>query len=282
MTVDPAALQRQVSAPVVHRETCPSTNDIARAEARAGATDGTFVIADEQTAGRGRTGNAWASPPGGVWSSTVVRADIAASHVGRLTLAGGLAAADTAASFGVDARLKWPNDVVVAAADGSDQSKLCGVLTEAVIDEVPVAGKPVGSVLPETDPANADMSFAVLGIGVNAALDPDSLGDLDRAVTTLRAERGAVDPTAVAATLHEHLRTWVSRVQTAGGMDDAVAAVRERSATLGKRVRVTRFDDDPVTGTAVAIDDRGALVVERPDGARVHVTEGVCQRLRRA
>ncbi|MFB6071433.1 MAG: biotin--[acetyl-CoA-carboxylase] ligase [Halobacterium sp.] len=278
MPVDPDALSERVDAPVVHRESVPSTNDVARSEGRDGAAHGTFVVADEQTAGRGRTGNAWASPPGGVWSSTLVRPTFDATHVGRLTFAGGLAAAETVEAFGVDARLKWPNDVVVESAGG--RAKLCGVLTEAVVDEVPVAGKPVDDVLPGTDPADADLSFAVLGVGVNAALDPGDL-DVDRSVTTLAAETGGVDETDVAATLHDRLLEWASRVESDAGFDAAVDAWRDRSATLGERVRVETRDGESVTGDAVAVTDRGALVVETDD-SRVELTEGECSRLRGA
>jgi len=287
--VDPDELRERVDAPLVHRETCPSTNDVARAEGRGGAAHGTFVVADEQTAGRGRTGSVWASPPGGVWSSTLLRPEFAASHVGRLTFAGGLAAAETAEAFGVeDARLKWPNDVVVVDPDDDDdgtRAKLCGVLTEAVVDEVPVAGKPVDDVLPGTDPADADLSFAVLGVGVNASLDPGDLDVGDREVTTLRREANRlVDPTEVAATLHERLLAWAERVETDDGFADAVDAFRDRSATLGERVRVTRRNhDDPLVGEAVGVDDRGALVVVvDTDGERVTVTEGECRQLRRS
>lgn len=279
MAVDPDELRARLDAPLVHRETVPSTNDIARAEGRDGAAHGTFVVADEQTAGRGRTGNVWASPPGGVWSSTLVRPDFAASHVGRLTFAGGLAAAETVEAFGLDARLKWPNDVVVDRDDGT-RAKLCGVLTEAIVDEVPVAGKPVDDVLPGTDPESAELSYAVLGIGVNASLDPGDLDVGDREVTTLREEVGAVDPTEVAATLHDRLLDWVGRVATDDGFAAAVDAFRERSATLGERVEVTRRNDDPVVGEAVAVTAQGALVVDTGE-QRVDVREGECRRLRR-
>lgn len=278
MSVDADRLRERIDAPVVHRGSLPSTNDVARAQGRDGAPHGTFVVADEQTAGRGRTGNAWASPPGGVWSSTLVRPDFDASHVGRLTFAGGLAAAETVEAFGVDAGLKWPNDVVVDGDDGA-RRKLCGVLTEAVVDEVPVAGKPVDEVLPGTDPADADLSFAVLGVGVNAALDPVDL-DVDRDVTTLRAEAGDVDPTVVAAALHDRLLEWVGRVETADGFAAAVDDWRARSATLGERVRVQTRSGETVVGDADEITSRGALVVDT-GGDRVTVTEGECERLRR-
>ncbi|MFB6269859.1 MAG: biotin--[acetyl-CoA-carboxylase] ligase [Halobacterium sp.] len=278
MTVDADRLRDRIDAPVVHHESIPSTNDVARAEGRDGAPHGTYVVADEQTAGRGRTGNVWASPPGGVWSSTLVRPDFGAGHVGRLTFAGGLAAAETVEAFGVDAGLKWPNDVVVDSEAG--RAKLCGILTEAVVDEVPVAGKPVDEVLPGTDPDEADLSFAVLGIGVNANLDAADL-DVDRDVTTLRAEVGDVDATDVAATLHDRLLSWVDRVAADDGFADALDEWRARSATLGDRVRVQTRDGETVEGLADSVTSRGALVVDTGDG-RVEVTEGECARLRRS
>jgi BirA family biotin operon repressor/biotin-[acetyl-CoA-carboxylase] ligase len=145
---------------------------------------------------------------------------------------------------------------------------------------VPVAGKPVDDVLPRTDPEAADLSFAVLGIGVNASLDPGDLEVGDRSVTTLREEAGAVDPTEVAATLHDRLLDWTARVETDDGFAAAVDAFRERSATLGERVEVARRNDDPVVGDAVSVTDQGALVVDTGD-ERVEVREGECRRLRR-
>lgn len=288
MTVDSEKLRERLDAPLRYRDSCPSTNDVARAEGRDGAPHGTFVLAGEQTAGRGRTGNVWASPPGGVWSSTLVRPSFDATHVGRLTFAGGVAAAETVAAFGVDARLKWPNDVVVSPRGDDRPRKLCGVLTEAVVNEVPVAGKPIDEVLPGTAAADADLSFAVLGVGVNAALAPADL-EVDRPVTTLRADVGDVDPTDVAATLHDRLLKWTERVETADGFDAALDAWRTRSSTLGERVRVERRNADTVVGDAVGVTDRGALVVdseatneEDADGSRVEITEGECARLRRA
>lgn len=287
MTLDADALRERLDAPVVHRESVPSTSDLARARGRDGAPHGTMVVADEQSASRGRTGDAWAAPPGGVWASIVLRPAFAASHVGRLTFAGGLAAATTAEAHGVDARLKWPNDVVVpdgsTGAGGSDTPdappKLCGVLTEAVVDDVPVAGKPVDEVLPGTDPADADLSFAVLGVGLNAALEPSVL-DVDRPVATLQDEVGDVDPTDVAATLHERTMAWVQRVESDDGFAAALDAWRERSTTLGERVRVTRRAGASVVGTATGVTETGALVVEA-GGSRVELTAGECETLRR-
>jgi BirA family biotin operon repressor/biotin-[acetyl-CoA-carboxylase] ligase len=274
--MDEQRLAAAVDAPVVVEERIPNSSDLARQRGRAGAPHGTFVVAEELTAARGRDGSDWAAPPGGVWSSTLLRPDLDLETAGRLTIAGGLAARDAAAAAGVDARLKWPNDVVVVG-DGGTRRKLAGVLTELVVDEVPVAGKPVEDAVPDAD----ELGFAVLGIGINADLDPTDLGT-DRAVTSLRAETGdAVDETAVAAALQAAVLDRVDGAATDEGFADLLAAYREHSATLGERIRVRTRDGERLVGDAVDLSETGALVVETDDGRRT-VAEGEVERLRPA
>jgi len=308
--MDESRLRERVDAPVTHFDSTPSTNDRARRLGHEDAPHGAVVVADEQTASRGRNGSAWAAPAGGVWLSVVLRPDVSAAHVGRLTFAAGVAVAETVEQFGVDTDIKWPNDVLVSEAkegksgaesdgvlvseakegksdhlsdDGpaggtSGAGKLAGVLTEAVVDDIPVAGKPVDEVLPGTDPANADLSFVVLGVGLNADLDPARI-DADREVATMREVVGSVDPTEVAAALHDRLLERASDVETAAGFASVLDAWRERSRTLGERVRVDRRTEESVEGVAVRVTETGALVVETASG-EVAVTEGECRRLR--
>jgi BirA family biotin operon repressor/biotin-[acetyl-CoA-carboxylase] ligase len=278
--MDEADLSEIVDAPVTVFDSTPDTGAHLRRRASEGAPHGTFAVADELTAATGRGGSGWAAPPGGIWSSTLLYPEFGPEHVGRLTIAGALAVADVADVLGVDARLKWPNDVVVergARQRGREPTphKLAGVLTEAVVDAVPVAGKPVDEVVD-----GDELEYVVLGVGLNANVDPEDLGT-DRPVTTLRAEPGVpVDRTAVAASLHERLLARADAVET----DDGFAAVlddwRARAATLGETVRVERRDGQVLTGEPVDVDDRGALVVETDEGKR-RVTEGECERLRR-
>lgn len=185
----------------------PNTTDWVRRRGFAGAPGGTFAVAEALTAAVGRTGNDWSAPPGGVWSSTLLRPTLDATTAGRLTLASGLAVLDTVRAFGVDAALKWPNDVVVSppeaaagrsgsdgvdAPNGDDDGrprKLAAVLLERVADDVPIAGKAVSDALDEP----ADLQFVVVGVGINADLDPEDL-DADRPVTTVRREVRAGRP----------------------------------------------------------------------------------------
>lgn len=271
--MDEAALEARVDPPVATFDRTPNTSEWVRRRGHDGAPAGAMAVANELTAAHGRAGSSWSAPPGGVWCSILLRPGLDAASVGRVTVAGGLAVLDAVRALGVDADLKWPNDVVVRR-DG-EARKLAGVLTEPVVDGVPVPGKPVDEVLPGGDP-----EFVVLGVGLNADLDP---GDLDaaRPVTTLRAEVGDVDRLAVTATLHERVLARTDAVATAGEFDRLLADYRSACGTLGERVRVDRRGDDPVEGEAVGLTGAGALRVETGDG-EVAVTEGDCRRLRRS
>lgn len=265
--MDADALREAIDAPVRVYDSTPNTTDWVRRQGHEGAPAGTFAVANELTAARGRTGNDWSAPSGGVWSSTLLRPSFGPEHVGRLTFAGGLAVADAVRDLGVDARLKWPNDVVVG------RKKLAGVLTEAVVDAVPIAGKPVDEVVD-----GGDFEFATLGIGLNANVDPDDLA-ADRPATSLRAEVGEVNRDALAADVHDRLLARAEQCETAEGFARLLDDWRGLSDTLGREVRVETRDGEVFEGEAVDVDARGALVVETASGEK-RVTEGECERLR--
>lgn len=271
--MDETRLRAAIDAPVEVFETTPNTTDIVRRKGFEGTPHGTFAVAESLTAAVGRTGDAWSAPSGGVWSSTLVRPDLPLEYTGRLTFAGGLAVLDAVTEFGVDARLKWPNDVVVVRDDR--EYKLAGVLVERVVDEIPIVGKPVEAVLD-----GGDLQFVVLGIGINADLIPDDI-TTDRHVTTMRAELGAVDSTDVAIALHRYLIQRAAQVESDDGFRTLLNEWKSRSSTLGQTVRVTRREGETVIGRAATLTEKGGLVVETDEGM-VDVVEGECERLRRS
>ncbi|WP_254768307.1 biotin--[acetyl-CoA-carboxylase] ligase [Salinilacihabitans rarus] len=235
---------------VEFHESIGSTNDRARELAADGAAD-VAVVADEQTGGRGRLDREWAAPSGGVWLSLVCRPAVPPADAPLYTLAAAVATARAAREAGVDARIKWPNDVIVP--EDGDYRKLAGILTE-------MEG--------ETD----RVEWLVVGVGVNANLDPDGLPD---GATSVRAEAGDVDR-----------RRFVQRLlaefhRLRADLDGVVPAWRDLAATLGRRVRVERADG-AVVGTAVDVTESGALVVETDENERVTVAAGDCEHLRPA
>jgi BirA family biotin operon repressor/biotin-[acetyl-CoA-carboxylase] ligase len=196
--------------------TIGSTNERARQLADEGAAHGTLVSADAQTAGRGRQGRTWVTPPG---------VAIAASFVLRefddlLPLRAGLAVADIA---GPDAVVKWPNDVWL------DGRKVAGVLAES----------------------KSEPRWAVLGIGVNVAVDVTALPDDAAAV----AGTLGMAPEQVEPMLNELLVTLQARLEQ--DRSSLLQALRQRDALLGRRVR---WQDGE--GLGAGIDENGALLVD--------------------
>lgn len=145
-----------------------STNILAMQLGAKGAKEGTVVIADRQTGGRGRLGRSWHSPPGGLWFSLILRPDIPPSEAPLLSLVGGISVMRTLRSMGLEAGLKWPNDVLI------NGKKVCGIL---------------GEVRAEMDMVD----YIVLGIGLNVNLDAgDFDAELKTSATSLKIETGIV------------------------------------------------------------------------------------------
>ena len=232
---------------IEYHDSLPSTNARARELAAEGATD-VAVVADEQTGGRGRLDRGWVSPPGGIWLSVLCRPNLPPAHAPILTLAAAVAATETAREAGVDARIKWPNDLLVPGVDSDE--KLAGILTE-------MEG--------ETD----RVSWVVVGIGIN--VNPEGL---PAGATGLLAHAESVDR-----------RTFVQRLlerfdACRDDPDSVLSAWREHALTIGQRVRVETPTDE-IVGEAVDVEFPGSLVVETDDGrARIHA--GDCEHLRPA
>jgi BirA family biotin operon repressor/biotin-[acetyl-CoA-carboxylase] ligase len=209
--------------PRLHLRATGSTNERAKRLAAAGAPHGTLVTAGVQTAGRGRQGRDWSSPPGSLSLSLVLH-----GYDELLPLRAGLAVADLA---GPEARVKWPNDVLL------DGEKVAGVLAE-------------------TRPREG---WAVLGVGVNAAVDP---GALPAGAGSLR-----LDPGALEAALDELLAALGTRLGEPPAT--ALAVLRARDALAGRPVAWAGGE-----GVGAGIDAAGHLRVRRADGEEERLFAG--------
>jgi BirA family biotin operon repressor/biotin-[acetyl-CoA-carboxylase] ligase len=218
-----------------------STNADVLERARAGEADGLVLVADHQTAGRGRLDRRWDAPPGAnLLVSILMRPALPPHEWHRCTSTVAVAAVDACAAHGVFARIKWPNDIVI----GDD--KLAGILAEA---------------LPSVDGADGG-DAVVVGLGCNVAWP---LGGEYPGATSLVA-RGARIARA------ELLDDLLARVDEMA--PDLHGRYLARCATVGRPVRVTLPDGSLVEGTAVTVDETGRLVVESPDGTRHAFTVG--------
>jgi BirA family biotin operon repressor/biotin-[acetyl-CoA-carboxylase] ligase len=236
---------------VVHLESASSTSDEAERLAREGEAEGTVVIAEGQTAGRGRMGRAWRSPRGkGIYLSIILRPALVPSRASFLTLCGAVAAqrAISACAPGVRASLKWPNDVMIGGR------KVCGILTELTT---------------EADRIN----HAVVGVGINANHAASHLHGVPGA-TSLRIETGsAVSRPALARGFLEAFDENYSLL-AAGRRAEIVERWLAASETVGRRVRVASFQGECWEGVATGLDDDGCLLVRLDTGMTRRATGG--------
>ena len=233
---------------LVALETVDSTNAEAARRAAGGASDGTVVWAQRQTAGRGRRGRAWQSPPGNLAFSLLLRPAVTPAVAATLGFVAGLAlaaAVDEALPVGRSSQLKWPNDLVV------DGRKMAGILLEAAAT------------------GGQDLDHVVLGVGVNIVAFPD---DLPYPATSLAASGGRCDAAGLLGGFARHFlplyRTWEQ-----DGFATLRAAWLARARGFGGPVTV-RLDQATLEGRFAALDGQGALLLEMADGARRTVTAG--------
>jgi BirA family biotin operon repressor/biotin-[acetyl-CoA-carboxylase] ligase len=225
-----------------------STNDVARAAGERGIAERLAIFAEEQTAGRGRAGREWTVPPSrGLLGSTLWRPAVAPARAATLGQVAGVAAVEALAALGIEARLKWPNDVLVG------QSKVAGVLLESAVE----AGR---------------LRHVVIGIGVNVHQSADELPATPYPATSLRLATGRPgDRTALAAALLSALARgydgWRARPA------DVFARWRAALATLGQEVTVVGPEGERV-GLARDVEPNGSLLLERADGSLERLVSG--------
>lgn len=230
---------RTIGRSFLYRPLTETTMTLARREADEGAPTGALVLAEEQTAGRGRRGRSFYSPAGeNLYFTIVLRPD--PSEYAGIPLAVPLAVAAACGDEGVDARIKWPNDIWVG------ERKLCGMLIDA---EQGVSG---ATVLP--------------GIGINVNGDPTTNPELRDIATSLRRELGhAVSREALLARICNGLEA-----RLALDLSELQAEYEARSMVLGRRIEVMAQDGN-YDAQAVRIGPAGQLVVRRDDGRELEV-----------
>ena len=243
------------------REQTGSTNADVVAAARAGAPEGLVVVAERQTAGRGRLDRRWESPPrAGLAFSVLLRPPVPASRLAWLPLLAGVALAETVRRQAeVDAVLKWPNDLLI------DGRKCAGILAEAVPDAA--VGQPTA---------------VVVGVGLNVTLSEAELPRPD-ATSLLLAGASHTDRDTLLRALLRELADWYRRWSAADG-DPEGSGLRDgyrlHCATLGRQVSVALPDGGTLAGTASDVDGDGRLVVAGADGYPTAVAAGDIVHLR--
>jgi BirA family biotin operon repressor/biotin-[acetyl-CoA-carboxylase] ligase len=229
--------------PVYRFETIDTTMKEAAARAENGEPEGTLIVADQQTSGRGRLGRAWVSEPAvGLYFSLVLRPPAAAARSSVLTLALGLGVArGIGEACGVQCDIRWPNDVLL------NDKKCCGILVESVAE-------------------SGSLRYAIAGIGINVnqAAMPPELADI---ATSLRMETGCeyLRETVLEAVL-KHCERYYEMFIERGAQPVVEAFSRTSSYVRGKTV-VVELGDSRIYGTTAGLDPSGVLLLKREDGS---------------
>lgn len=238
--------QRMVKPPILHLMEAESTNNIALDLAADGADAYTVVLAETQTAGRGRGGHAWMSPPGvAIYLSVIVRPRLPLEKLPMTTMAAGVAAASALrAATGLPVGLKWPNDLLV------NGRKLAGILCEM-------------------SPARApDLPAVVVGIGINVNNAAEQLPENPIfPATSLAVEAGhPFDRQALVDAFLDALQDAVTRLEAPDGIAETVRQFNEWDALLGKRVAIALPDGSTVTGEEAGAAEDGTLRIQTASG----------------
>jgi len=223
-----------------------STMDAARIEAEAGAPDGTVVLAEEQTKGRGRFERVWVSPAGqNLYLTLIMRPPL--DRLRSLSIVAPLAVAlAVEESTGLTPRIKWPNDVLV------DGRKLSGILVESEI-------------------AVESVKYALIGAGINVNLDVEQSPEIAQIATSVKRELGR--ESSREELLSAFLNRFEQLYEEIPKSDAVFEQWRSRLDTLGRDVRVT-FRDQVYEGLAEDIDREGNLILAQPDGSRRVIEAG--------
>lgn len=227
-----------------------STNSIAKFLANHGAEEGTVLVAEIQTNARGRLGKKWEAPEGGVWMSLLLRPKVPPARIGLITLATGVAIAKTIRSLGVDAKIKWPNDVLIHG------KKISGVLTE------------VNATFNEID-------WVVVGIGIDSNLKLEDFSeDIRIGTTTLNEElpEKVDENELIAIFLNEFEEVY--QLYKDGEIETILKDWRDLSDTIGKYVNITQTGGKITQGYVVGINNEGSLIIERQDGTLEKIISG--------
>ncbi len=237
--------RRTIGRRIEYHEEVESTNTEALHLAQQGAPEGTVVIADAQSAGRGRLKRNWESPPSmNLYLSAILRPDVPAQSASLIPLVVGVAVADVVSQYCPgQVRLKWPNDVLVGG------KKICGILAEMR--------------------TRADrVAFVIAGIGVTLNMKKLHLPrELRETATSLQMEtKREIDRLDFAVRLLETLERWY-RIYLNGGQEHIRQSWLKYADIVGRKIEVV-YQSDIQRGTVIGLDEQGALLLQSDGGVR--------------
>lgn len=227
---------------LIHFQSVGSTNDKAK-ELAVKAEEGTVIVAEEQTSGKGRLGRSWSSPGRkGIYASIILKPDMEPFNAAKLTLLGAAAVALALEDCGIESQIKWPNDIII------NGKKAAGILTE-MSSELGI------------------VNYIILGIGINVNQSVEELPPelVDRATSLMIAAGKAIQRKHLLAQVLNRLDELYAQFKEKGDIDQALDICRERSAVIGKDIIVVQGRKQR-PGHAVSINHDGELMVRFDEG----------------
>ena len=242
--IQPKLQTKIVGKKMLHYEDIPSSNNEAKRLAQEGAPEGTVVVAEAQSTGKGRLSRGWYSPARkGIWFSVILRPPFLPQEAPKCTLLAAVAVVRAMKDMGFPVGIKWPNDVLY------EGKKLVGILTEMSAEMERI-------------------NYVVIGTGINVNLWPEDFPEDVRDIATSLSMIGKrnIDRTELFIRILEALDDLYVIVAK-DGFDEVLDEWRRYSVTLGQQVNVIGVKET-FTGTAADIDDDGALLIDTPEGRR--------------
>jgi BirA family biotin operon repressor/biotin-[acetyl-CoA-carboxylase] ligase len=231
-----------------------STNTVAKFLSQ-NVSNGTVILSETQTGGRGRTGKKYQSPKGGIWLSIILKPDIAPSKAPLLTLATAVAVARTLDHFNIESEIKWPNDILI------NEKKVCGILTESIAKF-------------------NNLESVIVGVGINSEIDisefPEEIRDYSIALSDVVEDD--INPEKGIAYFFKEIE-FIYNKFLEGDINFIFDEWRKYNHTIGKYVEIRQPLGKVISGYAVGIDREGGLVIEKADDSLVKVVSGECRLL---
>lgn len=249
--IAPNLKTRFIGRKIIYLESIDSTNNEAKKLAAEGEKEGTVVITEEQTMGRGRLGRNWVSPKyKGIWMSIILRPEVDPIHMAKVTQIGAAAVCRAALEMGIKTLIKWPNDIVL------NGKKLCGILTEM----------------------NAELNrvnYAVIGIGINVNTEEEDFKDEVRKVaTSIKIEQGHdTKRKELIANVLNNFEELYEEFLDNGNIESSIKICKENSALIGKEIKVIEKSSS-VKAKALDLTNEGRLVVEFENGKIEEIISG--------
>ncbi len=241
--IHPLLNTKEIGKKILHFDTIDSTNSKAKELANNGEEHGTIVVSEEQTLGRGRMGRSFVSPKGkGIWMSIILRPDIDPLRISLITQIAAAAVNTALTQFGVDSKIKWPNDIILKG------KKVCGILTE-------MSGE------------LTKINYVVLGIGLNANIDCDDFTEEIKEIATslkIQFERD-FDRKALMASVINNFEALYDEFEKKDDISNTIKICKDKSILIGKNIKVIQRNME-TKAKVLDINEEGLLVVEYEDG----------------